>query len=132
MSTVFFRNPKISEFGYDYLKTNVTQGFLCIAPAADDTLATIQGKAIATAAYSGSDVAFSVDANKDFVIDINPKSIAPTGVADALDDIAMVYCSGTEVLVSIDAVDRIITNNEGDTVQIPAARMYSRQLSPAA
>ena len=46
----------VNRNGYQYVKTNITTVYLCIAPAFADSLATIQGKAIASAAMAGADV----------------------------------------------------------------------------
>lgn len=123
-----FTNATIKQNGYQYLKDNVTIAHLCKNPSAADNLATIQSKSIANAAVSGTDVSFSASGN-DLLVTINGKSgIDPTGTAALADDIQVVYCSASEVLVSVDATDRDLTNADGDTVDIPAAQIYVREL----
>tara|TARA_A200000159_G_scaffold124954_1_gene119950 strand:- start:186 stop:572 length:387 start_codon:yes stop_codon:yes gene_type:complete len=125
-----FTKATIKQNGYQYLKDNVTIAYLCKNPLAADSLATIQSKSIADAAIAGTDVSFS-PSGSDLLITINGKSgIDPSGTALATDDIQVVYCSATEVLASIDANDRDLTNEEGDTVDIPAAQVYVRDLTP--
>jgi hypothetical protein len=125
-----FTKATIKQNGYQYLKDNVTIAYLCKNPLAADSLATIQSKSIADAAIAGTDVAFS-PSGSDLLITINGKSgIDPSGAALATDDIQIVYCSATEVLASIDANDRDLTNEDGDTVDIPAAQVYVRDLTP--
>lgn len=125
-----FTKATIKQNGYQYLKDNVTIAYLCKNPLAADNLATIQSKSIANAAIAGTDVSFS-PSGSDLLITINGKSgIDPSGTALATDDIQVVYCSATEVLASIDANDRDLTNEEGDTVDIPAAQVYVRDLTP--
>ena len=127
-----FTKATIKQNGYQYLKDNVTIAYLCKNPLAADNLATIQSKSIANAAIAGTDVSFS-PSGSDLLITINGKSgIDPSGTALATDDIQVVYCSATEVLASIDANDRDLTNEEGDTVDIPAAQVYVRDLTPVA
>ncbi|AYA64317.1 hypothetical protein [Alteromonas sp. RKMC-009] len=124
----FFTASAIKQNGYQHLKDNVTTAYLCKAPAKSDSLATIQGKAIAQAAVAGSDVAFSASGN-DLLVTINGKSgLDPSGTAASGDDIAVVYCSASAPLVCVDATDRTITNNDGDTLDIPAAQIYVREL----
>jgi len=125
-----FTKATIKQNGYQYLKDNVTIAYLCKNPLAADNLAAIQSKSIADAAIAGTDVSFS-PSGSDLLITINGKSgIDPSGTALATDDIQVVYCSATEVLASIDANDRDLTNEEGDTVDIPAAQVYVRDLTP--
>lgn len=129
---MFFTSTLIKQNGYQYLKDNVTTAYLCNGPLKADTLATIQGKAIAQAAIASADVAFSASGN-DLLVTVNGKTgLDPSGVAANTDDIAVVYCSATEVLVCVDATDRVITNETGDTVDLPAAQIYVRELGAAA
>jgi len=127
----FFSASTIKQNGYQYLKDNVTTAYLCEAPTSSDTLATIQGKAIATATVASTDVAFSTSDN-DLLVTVNGKSgLTPSGATTSATDIAVVYCSDSEVLVCVDATDRDITNDDGDTLDIPAAQIYVRELSAA-
>lgn len=127
-----FTKATIKQNGYQYLKDNVTIAYLCKNPLAADNLATIQSKSIADAAIAGTDVSFSPSGN-DLLVTVNGKSgIDPSGTAVSTDDIQVVYCSASEVLVSVDANDRDLTNETGDTVDIPAAQIYVRELGPVA
>lgn len=124
-----FTKLVIKQNGYQYLKDNVTVAHLCKNPSAADSLATIQSKSMATTPLTGTDVSFSASGN-DLLVTINGKSgIDPSGVAASTDDIQVVYCSASEVLVSVDANDRDITNEDGDTVDIPAAQIYVREIN---
>ncbi len=127
-----FTKATIKQNGYQYLKDNVTIAYLCKNPLAADNLATIQSKSIANATIAGTDVSFSASGN-DLLVTINGKSgIDPSGTALGTDNIQVVYCSATEVLVSVDATDRVLTNATGDTVDIPAAQIYVRELAAVA
>lgn len=129
---VFFSSSNIKQHGWQYLKDNITTAYVCVAPAKGDSLATIQGKAIAQTAMAGTDVSFSASGN-DLVVTINGKSgIDPSGTATSGQDIAVVYCSGTEVLACVDATDRDLTNETGDTLDIPAGQITVSELAAAA
>ena len=124
-----FTALEIKQHGYQYLKDNVTIAHLCKNPLSSDSLATIQSKSIANATVAGTDVSFAPSGN-DLQVTINGKSgVDPSGTALNSDDIQVVYCSATAVLVSIDANDRDLTNETGDTVDIPAGQIYVRELS---
>jgi hypothetical protein len=87
-----------------------------------DTVAQIASKAIAQVSMAGTDVALT-DSGNDLNVTINGKSgLDPNGTATTGQDITVVYCSATENLLAIDATDRIITNETGDTVDLPAAQ----------
>lgn len=124
----FFKNFKLTQYGYQYLKDNVTTVHLCIDPLGSDSLATIATKSIASSAFGSGDVSFSNDGTN-FFTDLNGKSIDPTSTAAGTDDIAVVYVDGTEVLLMLDAADRVITNETGDIVAIAAGRVETPPLA---
>lgn len=118
-----FASDAVLTNGPQYLKDNVTIMYVCKAPAKADNLATIQGKSIASAAVAGADVNIA-DSGDNLVMTVNAKSgIDPSGTATAGEDIAVVYCSASEVLGAVDATDRIITNEAGDTIDVPASQV---------
>lgn len=118
-----FASDAVLTNGPQYLKDNVTIAYVCKAPAKADSLAVIQGKSIADVAVAGADVTIA-DSGDNITMTVNAKSgIDPSGTATAGEDIAVVYCSGTEVLGCIDATDRILTNETGDTIDIPAGQV---------
>lgn len=113
--------------GPQFLKTNISVGHVCKGLLKADNYATMVSKSIASSAYVNADVAITVS-GQDALTTINAKSgIDPTGTATAGEDICVAYCSGTEVILVVDATDRIITNETGDTVDIPAAQHFSRE-----
>lgn len=126
----FYTSTNTKKNGPQHVKDNVTDVYLCIAPLKSDTVAQIAAKAIATAPLTGADVTLVEDGN-DLHADFASKSIDPTATATGSDDLTTVYCSATENLLCIDAVDRIVTNNDGDTVQIPAGRYTVPELAAA-
>lgn len=118
----FASNPVLIN-GPQYLKDNVTIAHVCKAPAKADNLSTIQGKSIASVAFGSVDINITTSGDN-VVMTGNAKSgIEPTGTATAGEDIALVFCSATEVLGCVDATDRIITNETGDTIDIPASQV---------
>ena len=109
--------------GPQYLKDNVTIAFVCKAPAKSDTRAQIVSKSFASVAVANADIGIAVN-GVNVVMTTNAKSgLDPSDTATAGEDIAIVFCSGTEVLACIDATDRIITNETGDTIDIPAGQV---------
>lgn len=124
-----FTKLVIKQNGYQFLKDNVAIAHVCKNPLKSDNLTTIQSKSIASEAVTSTDVSFSASGD-DLLVTINGKSgIDPSGTASDTDDIQVVYCSSTEVLVAIDANDRNLTNEEGDTIDIPAGQIYVRELT---
>jgi hypothetical protein len=106
--------------GPQYLKDNVTIGYVCIAPAKSDTLSEIVAKSIASVAFGAGDITIA-DSGDNITMTTNGKSgIDPSGTATAGQDIALVFASASEVLGAIDATDRILTNETGDTIDIPS------------
>lgn len=129
---IFYTHQNVKRNGPNYIKSNVTDVYLCKAPAKGDSVATIATKAIATSAFTGPDVTLT-DSGNDLLITLNGKSVLdPSDVAAGTDDIAVVYCSATENLLAIDATDRVITNDTGDTVDIPEGQWTVPELSAAA
>jgi hypothetical protein len=107
--------------GPQYLKDNVTIAHVCKSPAKSDNLSQIQGKSFASVAFANADIGIAVN-GANVVMTTNAKSrLDPSATATAGEDIAIVFCSGTEVLGCIDATDRILTNETGDTIDIPSA-----------
>lgn len=124
--------PIVKRNGPQYIKNNVTDVYLCIAPLVTDTVSQIAAKAIATTTYAGTDVSLA-DSGNDLQVTLNGKSgIDPSGTAADTDDIVVVYCSATENLLGVDANDRVLTNETGDTIDIPAAQYFVRALSAVA
>ena len=118
-----FASDAVLTNGPQYFKNNVTICYVCKAPAKADSLAVIQGKSIADVAVVSADVTIA-DSGDNITMTVNAKSgIDPSGTATAGEDIAVVYCSGTEVLGCIDATDRILTNETDDTIDIPAGQV---------
>lgn len=127
--TTRFSSFNFKKNGPQHLKDNINIALACKDLLKTDTYAQALAKAIATVAMTGTDVAITAS-GEDCLTTINAKSgIDPSGTATAGDDICIAYCdpSGTEVILAVDATDRIITNETGDTVDIPAAQHYSRE-----
>jgi len=118
-----FASNAVLTNGPQYLKDNVTIAHLCKAPAKSDTLSQIEAKSFASVAYAEADIGISVvDENVRMIT--NAKSgLDPSDTAVGGEDIAVVFCSGTEVLACIDATDRIIRNEAGDRIDIPAGQV---------
>jgi len=118
-----FASNAVLTNGPQYLKNNVTIAFVCKAPTKSDTRAQIVSKSFASVAVANADIGIAVN-GVNVVMTTNAKSgLDPSATATAGEDIAIVFCSVTEVLACIDATDRIITNETGDTIDIPAGQV---------
>lgn len=116
--------------GAQHVKDNGKLLALAINVVKADTYAQASAKIIASAAMTGSDVALAAE-NDDLKITINGKSIDPTSTAAANDDLVVLVMDDVndEVILCQDATDRVITNETGDTVAIPALITYNRELA---
>jgi hypothetical protein len=124
-----FAKLPVLQNGVQYLKDNVTIAYICKAPLLSDSLAQIQTKGFASVAYSSADITIT-SSGDDLLMTSNGKAdLDPSDTATAGEDIAVVFCSGTEVLACIDATDRIITNEISDTIAFPINQFYSRNWS---
>lgn len=95
-----------------------------------DTYVQATAKVIASAVMSSSDVILAPEGN-DLKIIVNGKSIDPTATAAANEDLVVLVLDNVnnEVILCQDAADRVITNDDGDTVVIPAIVAFNRELS---
>jgi hypothetical protein len=116
--------------GAQHLKDNSSLMALAIDVSKTDTYAQTTAKVIASAPMTGSDVQLEPD-NDDLKITANGKSIDPTSTAEASNDLVVLFLDETneEVIVCQDATDRVITNEDGDTVAIPAVIAFVRELT---
>jgi len=118
----FFTHNDVKKAQGDHIKNNITHGAIVIAPEKADDWATTQSRIIAQTVYSSTDVAVA-DSGDTVTITFNPKSgIDQTGTASSTDDICFVALDSTnsKVLYCTDLTDRDITNETGDTLDIPA------------
>jgi len=125
-----FSHYKVKQYGAQYIKDNADKIALALDVLKADTHVQATNKVIASASMTGADVTLAAN-GEDLEITINGKSIDPVATADAIDDLVVLIFNdtGTEVLLCLDATDRIITNDAGDTVQIPALQTFVRELS---
>lgn len=120
------------KYGAQYVKDNADIIAIAINPLKTDTYTATMAKVIAQAAMTSGDVAIT-DSGDDLLSTINGKSIDPTSTAAANNDLVVliINSAGSEIIQCMDATDRIITNETGDTVTIPAMLTYERELSVA-
>jgi hypothetical protein len=124
-----FSSFNFKKNGPQHLKDNIDITLVCKDLLKTDTYAQALAKAIATVAMTGADVAITAS-GEDALTSINGKSgIDPSGAATAGDDICIAHCNsvGAEVILVADATDRIVTNEENDTINILATQHYSRE-----
>jgi len=116
--------------GAQHVKDNANTIALALNVIKADNYVTATGKIIASAAMTGADVALAANGN-DLEITINGKSIDPTATGLATDDLVVLILDSvnSEVVLCLDATDRIVTNDAGDTVTIPTLQTFVRELS---
>lgn len=126
-----FSNTNFKQRGPQYLKDNIDALHVCKNLLPTDSYAQMLTKSIATVAMTGADVNFAASGD-DLLVTINGKSgLDPSATAAAGDDLAIanVNSAGSEIIVATDATDRIITNETGDTVDVPAQQITVKALS---
>jgi hypothetical protein len=123
-----FSSYNFKKNGAQHLKDNGKLLALAIDVVKADTYAQASAKIIASAAMTSGDVALTADVN-DLKITVNGKSIDPSSTAAANEDLVVLVIDDVneEVILCQDATDRIITNEEGDTVTIPALVTFIRE-----
>lgn len=100
-------------------------------PAKADSYAAFTAKIIAQADLAGGDVVFAAQ-GEDLKVTVAAKTnIDPSGTAIISDDLSVAIYSTTtqKVYIVQDAVNRAITNETGDTVNIPELVVFVRELT---
>lgn len=107
--------------GAQHVKDNGKLLALAKNPLKADTYAATIAKVIASAAMTGADVALA-PVGEELQITVNGKSIDPIDTALIGDDLAVLVIDDVneEVILCQDATDRIVANEDGDMVAIPA------------
>lgn len=126
-----FSSQNFKRYGPDHAATNADSIALVVNPLKADNYATFSGKIIAQTSLAGGDWNFAASGD-DLQVTVNGKSgIDPTGTAADTDDIAVAIFDsvGEEVFLVQDATDRNITNETGDTLDIPALVFYIREVT---
>jgi hypothetical protein len=125
-----FSSYNFKKNGAQHLKDNGKLLALAVNVLKADTYAEALAKVKASAAMTSGDIALVAEGN-DLKITINGKSIDPTGVAAANEDLVVLVLDNvnSEVIICQDATDRVITNEAGDMVTIPALITHVRELS---
>ena len=128
-----FSSFNFKKNGAQHLKDNGKLLALAIDVVKADTYAQASAKIIASAAMTSGDVALTED-NDDLKITVNGKSIDPSSTAAANEDLVVLVIDDVneEVIICNDATDRVITNEEGDTVTIPALITFIRETTAVA
>jgi hypothetical protein len=128
-----FSSFNFKKNGAQHLKDNGKLLALAIDVVKADTYEQASAKIIASAAMTSGDVALTED-NDDLKITVNGKSIDPSSTAAANNDLVVLVLDdeNEEVIICNDATDRVITNEDGDTVTIPAIVTFMRELAAVA
>lgn len=127
-----FSNQDFKRYGPDHAAQNADTIALVKNPVKGEAYSTFQSKIIAQTGLVAGDWNFAASGN-DLQVTINGKSgIDPSGTAADTDDIAVAIFDsvGQAVFLVQDATDRNITNEAGDTLNIPAMVFYVREVTP--
>lgn len=118
---VNFSSYNFKLHGAQHVKDNGKLLALAVNPLKADTYAATIAKVIASAAMTGADVALAAS-GENLQITVNGKSIDPVATALISDDLAVLIIDdiNQEIILCQDATDRVVTNETGDTVTIPA------------
>lgn len=124
-----FTHEDYKRFGPNVLVTDANRIALVKNPVKADSYATFLGKVIADTAMAGGDVSFAAS-GQDLQVTVAAKSgVDPSGTAIISDDLSVAVYStvSQKVFIVQDAVNRAITNETGDTVNIPALVAFVRE-----
>jgi len=130
----FFSSSNWKRNGPQHAKNNANAIALVKNPAKADNWATFQTKIVAQAPITGLDISLT-DVGNDLQISVNGKSgIDQSAAALATDDLCMTIIDtvGEEVMLCLDANDRAVTNEVGDTIDLPAMTHFIRESKAAA
>jgi hypothetical protein len=116
--------------GPQHLKDNVTTVGLIKNPVKADNYAAHLAKVIASVAFVSGDAVIAMQGNGDLMLTLAAKSaVDPSGTALVSDDLSLVYYSGTEIILCMEITDKAVSNDAGDTVNLPATVHYERENS---
>jgi hypothetical protein len=124
-----FSSFNFKKNGPQHLKDNIDIVLVCKDLLKTDTYAQALSKSIASSVMAGTDVAIT-QSGEDCLTTINGKSgIDPTGTAAEGDDLCIAHCDsvGGEVILVVDCTDRIVTNEDNDTVNTLVTQHFSRE-----
>ena len=114
-----YSHIKVKNQGPQYLKDNVTAVHLAKGITNGESYAASIGKSVANAAFTSTDAIITAVSNEAVLTLAAKGGNDPTGSALIGDDLSLIYVSGTEVLLTINATNKAIANDDGDTVDIP-------------
>ncbi|MDO6718801.1 hypothetical protein Q4575_05275 [Psychrosphaera sp. 1_MG-2023] len=115
---VFFSHLDSKKNGPQFAKDYADLQVVVKDPLKSDTYAAFMAKAVAQAAFTGTDMAFT-EVSDNLVATINGKSDVDQSATAALEDdlcLALVDSVNEKVLYCTDVTDKLITNVDGETV----------------
>ena len=129
----FFSSTNSKRYGPQHSKDNASHIVAVKNPVKADDWATFQSKIVAQAPITGSDINIT-EVGDDLQVTVNGKTdIDQTQAALLSDDICMaiIDAAGEEVKYCLDAVDKVITNDEGDRINLPQITFFIREFKAA-
>ncbi|WP_417705303.1 hypothetical protein [Rheinheimera aquimaris] len=130
---MLFTSSDVKRYGPQKAADDCNQICLVLNPVKAEPWATFQSKIIAQSSISIADFNFSAE-GESLVVTVSGKSnIDPSGEAADTDDlcVAIIDTVAQKVHIVQDVVDRVITNETDDTVNIPAMRIVFSELEAA-
>ena len=117
----FFTSSNWKRKGPQHAKDNANAIILLKNPAKADNWAVVQSKLVAQATITAADISLT-DVGNDLQVSVNGKSgVDQSATAEETDDLCMVIADtvNEEVMLCTDANDRVVPNQEGDTIDLP-------------
>lgn len=119
---MYYSSPDVRRRGAQYAADNCDAVALVVNPPSDGGWAATSAAIIAQAPITSADWSFS-DTGALLTVTVAQKlGVDPSGTAAAGDDLtaALVDTVGGVVHYMVDAADRVVTNEPGDTIDIPS------------
>jgi hypothetical protein len=130
---IFFSSTNSKRHGPQHSKDNASHIVVVKNPVKADDWATFQSKIVAQAPITGADINIT-EVGGDLQVTVNGKNdIDQSQAALVSDDICMaiIDSAGEEIKYCLDAVDKVITNADGDKVDLPQITFFIREFKAA-
>lgn len=124
-----YSHEDYKKLGPNVLATSADRVALVKNPTKGDTFAQFKAKVIAEATITSAAISFAASGNDLLVTVAAQNGVDPSGTAVVGDDLSVAVYSEAQqkVFIVMDATNRVITNDTGDRVNIPALVTYIRE-----
>lgn len=123
-----YSHINVKHQGPQYLKDNVTAVHVVKNIVSGEVYATSVARSIATASFGSGDAVLTAASNQSVLTLATKTGLDPSDTATSGDDLSVIYVSGTEVLLTLNATNMTTINGTGDTIDIPQAVVTGKEL----